>query len=219
MTKTILKSKKRSLFGKKTRFLRRQGVVPANVFGHGIESMAVECQATDLEKIIKGGTSRIIMLDVEGEKKKRSVIIKNVSHHPIIQSLIHVDFYQVKMTEKMTADIPLVIKGHAPALDIKENFLDQQMNELTIECLPDKLPSSIEVDISGLEEAGQSITVGDLDPGEGITFVTPGDYMIVRVAHAARVEEEVEEEEELEAVAGEEAEMPEKATEEPASEE
>ena len=213
MTKAVLKSKKRSLSGKKTRFLRRQGIVPANVFGHGIESTAVECQATDLEKIIKGGTSRIIILDVEGEKKKRNIIIKNVSYHPIIRNLIHVDFYQVKMTERMTADIPLVIKGQAPALDNKENFLDQQINELTIECLPDKLPSSIEVDISGLKEAGQSITVGDLDPGEGVTSVTPQDYMILRIAHAAKVEEELEE------VAGEEAETPEKVAEEPAPEE
>ncbi len=195
MAKTILKTNKRNLSGKKTRFLRRQGIVPANVFGHGIDSLAVECQEADLEKVIKGGTSRIITLDVEGERGKRNVIIKNVSYHPIVRNLIHVDFYQVEMTQKMTADIPLTIKGHAPALDDKENFLDQQLNELTIECLPDKLPSSIEVDVTGLKEAGQSLTVGDLNPGEGIAFVTPHDYMIVRVAHAAKVEEEAEEEE------------------------
>ncbi len=215
MEKEVLKSGKRSLTGKKVRFLRRQGIIPANVYGHGIKSTAVECNEADLEKIIKGGISRIITLDVDGEKKKRNVFIKDISYHPIRDNLLHVDFYQVKMTEKMTVDVPLAIKGHAPALDNKENFLDQQLNELTIECLPDNLPSQIEVDINGLVEAGQSIHVGDLCSGEGITFITPEDYLVVRVAQAAKAGAEEEEAEE----AGEEAGEPEKVGEEEAAEE
>jgi len=202
MEKAVLETGKRQLMGKKVRSLRREGIIPANVYGHGINSLALECQEKDLEKIIKEGTSRIIMLNIKGERKKRSVLIKNISYHPISRSLMHIDFYQVRMTEKMSAEIPIVLTGKAPALEFKENFIDHQLNELSIECLPDRLPPHIEVDISGLEEAGQAVYVRDLKPGEGITIVTPGDHLVVRVVHAAKVEEEVEEEEEAEEADG-----------------
>lgn len=193
MKKPELNASKRALMGKKARFLRRQGIVPANVCGHGVDSLPVECSEADLAGIIKGGTSRIIALDVKGENSLRTVLIKNVSYHPISQSLIHVDFYQVNMTEKMAADIPLLIKGHAPALSSKENFLDHQLNEITVECLPDKLPQHIDVDVSILKEAGDTIYVSDLDPADGVVFLTPGDHIIVRIAHAAKAEAEAEE--------------------------
>jgi len=202
MEKTILKAAKRKLFGKKARFLRREGVVPANVFGRGVESLALELEEKELELIIKGGTSRIISLDIKGERKDRNVLIKSVSRHAINSSLLHVDLYQVDMKQKMTAEIPIVLSGQAPALEFKENFLDQQLNEIQIECLPDKLPPSIEVDISVLSEAGQTIYVSDIEPGEGVEFLTPADYPVVRVAQAAKVEE-VEEAAEEEAVASE----------------
>ncbi len=104
MEKAGLDCSKRVLAGKKVRFLRRKGIIPANVYGHGIESTAVQCQDKDLEAIIKGGTARLIMLVVDGETEKRNVLIKNVDRHPLNRSLLHADFYQVKMTEKMTTE-------------------------------------------------------------------------------------------------------------------
>ncbi|MBN1370075.1 MAG: 50S ribosomal protein L25 [Dehalococcoidaceae bacterium] len=195
MEKATVKTQKRQLTGKKVRFLRREGIIPANVYGHGIKSLSLKCQEKELETIIKGGTSRIVMLDVEGDKKKRSVLIKNVSYHPITRKIIHVDFYQVRMSQKMTAEIPLVLTGHAPALDYKENFLDHQLNEIAIECLPDKLPAHIEVDISDLKEVGHVINAADVTMPEGVMLVTPGEHIVVRVAQAAKVELEAEEEE------------------------
>lgn len=200
MEKVIVQTQKRQLTGKKVRFLRREGMVPANVYGHGIKSLSLKCQEKELEAIIKGGTSRIVMLDVEGDKKKRSVVIKNISYHPITQKIMHVDFYQVRMSQKMTAEIPLVLTGHAPALDYKENFLDHQLNEVSVECLPEKLPAHIEVDISGLKEAGQAINAADVTVPEGVTLLTPGEHIIVRIAHAAKVELEAGEEEVVEEV-------------------
>ena len=107
------------------------------------------------------------------------------------------------MSQKMTAEIPLVLTGQAPALDYKENFLDHQLNEVSVECLPDKLPPHIEVDISGLEEAGQIITAGDLNAPDGVVITTPAEYTVVSVGQAAKAELEVEEEEEEAVVEGE----------------
>ncbi len=195
MEKAVLDCSKRVLAGKKVRFLRRKGIIPANVYGHGIESTAVQCQDKDLEAIIKGGTARLIMLVVDGETEKRNVLIKNVDRHPLNRSLLHADFYQVKMTEKMTTEVPLVVIGHALALEHKENYLEHQLNELTIECLPDVLPPHIEVDVSGLKEAGQSIHVRDLKLASGIVILTPADHTVVRIMQSARAVEEVEKEE------------------------
>jgi len=195
MEKAVVKTQKRQLTGKKVRFLRREGIVPANVYGHGIKSVSLKCQEKELEAIIKGGTSRIVLLDVEGDKKKRSVVIKKISYHPITQKMIHVDFYQVRMSQKMTAEIPLVLTGHAPALDYKENFLDHQLNEVTVECLPEKLPAHIEVDIHSLKEVGDAINASDVPMPEGVALVTPGEHMVVRIARAAKVELEAGEEE------------------------
>jgi large subunit ribosomal protein L25 len=197
MKKTVLKADKRKLFGKKTRFLRRDGVIPANVYGKGVKSLALELDEKELEMIIKGGVSRIILLDVEGEKTKRNVLIKDISRHAIASNLLHADLYQVDMSQKMTAEIPLVLVGDAPAVETRENFLDQQMNEISIECLPDDLPPSIEVDVSGLVETGQTIHVSDLELVEGVEFLTPSDYAIVRVVQASKVEEVEEVEEEV----------------------
>lgn len=196
MKKTVLNAGKRSLFGKKTRFLRREGIVPVNLYGQGLESISLETGEKGLEEIIKGGTSRIILLDVEGEKNNRNVLIKNVSRHPLNRSLVHVDLYQVNMSHKMTSEIPVLLIGEAPALEYKENFLEHQLNELEVECLPDKLPPHIEVDISGLKEAGQAIHVADLKPGDGIEIITPGEYVIVRVSQSATAETGESEEEE-----------------------
>ncbi|MDD5604724.1 MAG: 50S ribosomal protein L25 [Dehalococcoidales bacterium] len=195
MKKAVLKAGKRKLFGKRTRFLRRDGIVPANVYGQGVDSLALELGEKDLELIIKGGTSRIILLDVEGENNNRNVLIKNVSRHSLSQSLVHVDLYQVNMSQKISADIPVLLIGQAPALEYSENFLDHQLNEIQIECLPDKLPPHIEVDISVLTEAGQTIYVSDLQPEEGVEIITPGDHAIVRVTQSAKDEAEEGEEE------------------------
>ena len=93
-----------------------------------------------------------------------------------------------------------MLVGDAPALEYKENFLEHQLNELEIECLPDKLPPHIEVDISSLKEAGQAIHVADLKPGDGITIITPAEYAIVRVSKSTADEGETGQEEPSEPV-------------------
>lgn len=193
MTDLTLKVEKRDILGKKTRFLRRQGITPTHLFGHGIKSLALQCYTNDLQRIIaKGGTTRLIDIDIETEKRPRSVFIREIQRDEINGQLLHVDFYQIKKTEKITANIPVILTGEAPALKSKDNMIEQLVNEIGVECLPDKLPPQIEIDIHPLEEAGQSIQIKDIILDKDITITSDPDQIIVKIS---RIKIAVEKEE------------------------
>ena len=205
-----LQATKRDLLGKKTRFLRRQGRTPTHLFGHGLESLALQCDTAKLQQIIaQAGKTRLISLEIEEDKQPRSVFIREIQRNACTRALLHVDFYQVRKREKIRADIPIVLFGEAPALKEKGRSLTQGVTSLSIECLPDKLPPQIEVDLSPLEEKEQAIYVRDITLSPDITLFTDPDQMVVKVGevHVEKVEEVVEEVVE-EAVAEVEAEAP-----------
>jgi len=213
-----LQATKRDLLGKKTRFLRRQGRTPTHLFGHGLESLTLQCDTAKLQQIIaQAGKTRLISLEIEEDKQPRSVFIREIQRNACTRTLLHVDFYQVQKREKIRADIPIVLFGEAPALKEKGRSLTQGVTSLSIECLPDKLPPQVEVDLSPLEEKEQAIYVRDITLSPDITLFTDPDQMVVKVGevHVEKVEEVVEEVVE-EAVAEVEAEAP---TEEEAKEE
>lgn len=198
-----LQASKREIGGKKVRFLRRQGITPTHLFGHGIESISLQCDTPKLRHIIaRAGMTRLIALEVEGYKQPRSVFIKEIQRDAYTGELLHVDFYQVKRTEKIKVDVPIILVGEAPAMKGKGRTLTHSLNSLSIECLPDKIPPQIEVDLSPLEEVGQAIYVRDIILSPDITVMTGSDIMVARVSEA-RVEkvEEVAVPAEAEAVA------------------
>ena len=193
-----LQTSKREILGKKTRFLRRQGITPAHLFGHGIESIALECDTTKLQQIIaQAGTTRLISLDIEGDKQPRSVFIREIQRDVCNDELLHVDFYQVRKKEKIRVDVPIVLFGEAPAMKEKGRILTHSLTSLSIESLPDNLPPQIEVDLSPLEELGQAIYIRDIAISPDITVMTDPDQMVVKVSEARVVEEEVVAEEEV----------------------
>jgi len=187
---------KRDILGKKTRFLRRQGITPAHLFGHGLESLTLQCDTAKLQRIIaQAGTTRLIGLETEGDKQPRSVFIREIQRDVYNEELLHVDFYQVRKTEKIRVDVPIVLVGEAPAMKEKGRTLTHSLTSLSIECLPDKLPPQIEVDLSQLEEVGQSIYVRDIVFSPDITVTTDSDQMVVKVSEVrVEVEEVVAEE-------------------------
>jgi large subunit ribosomal protein L25 len=190
-----LKAEKREVLGKKTRFMRRQGVTPTHLFGHGIESLALQCITTELQFIItKGGTSRLIDINIETEKNPRSVFIREIQRDEVSGKLLHVDFYQVRKTEKITANIPVILTGEAPALKDRDNMIEHLINEIGVECLPDKLPPQIEVDLSPLDETGQSIRINDIKLDKEIAFTTDPEQIIVKISRVKAAAEEIEEE-------------------------
>ena len=195
---------KRNILGKKTRFLRRQGITPSHLFGHGLESIPLECDTARLQRIIaQAGTTRLIALELEGDNQLRNVFIHEIQRDVCNGALLHVDFYQVREKESIKADVPIVFVGEAPALKEKGRSLIHAITTLSVECLPDRLPPQIEVDLSPLEEAEQALYVNDIALSPDITVITDPDQMVVKVSEVAV--EEVAEEVEAEAEAAEEA--------------
>lgn len=194
-----LKANRRGILGKKTRFLRRQGTTPTHLFGHNIESLALECQTVELAHIIgQAGMTRLVDLSIDDEKQPKKIIIREIQRDSISGQLLHVDFFQIKLTEKMKADIPIILVGEAPALKEKGRIVSQSLTHLGVESLPDKLPPHIEIDLNPLTELGQAIHVSDISVDSSVTITTDPERLVVKIAEvaAARVEEEVEAEEE-----------------------
>ena len=191
-----LQTSKRDILGKKTRFLRPQGITAAHLFGHSLESLALECNTANLQRIIaQAGMTRLIALGIEGDKQPRSVFIREIQRDACNEELLHVDFYQVSKTEKIRVDVPIILIGDAPAMKEKGRTLTHSLTSLSIECLPDKLPPQIEVDLSQLEETGQAIFVRDIAFSPDIAVITDTDQMVVKVSEVrVEVEEVVEEE-------------------------
>jgi len=216
MDQIELKVTNREILGKKVRFLRRQGITPIHIFGHGIKSLAVQCDTAELKRVMaEAGKTRLINLKLASEKRPRTAVIREVQIEPRTGQSLHVDFYQVKMEEKVKVEVPIVLVGEAPALKSKDNMLLHELNTLEIDCLPGKIPNSIELDITSLTEPEQAIRVEDIELDKEITVLNDPEQIVVKISlrHVEVVEEEaVVEEEVIEAPA--EALLPEKEAEE-----
>ena len=218
MDKIELKVAKREILGKKVKHLRRQGITPVHLFGHGIESLALQCETGELERVLgQAGQTRLISLKLAKEKKTRTAVVREFDRDWRKGQLLHVDFYQVKMEEKIKLEVPVVLVGEAPALNSKTNMLEHELGTLTVECLPAKIPTGIEVDISSLAEPDQAIRVKDVTLDKDITVLNNPELVVVKISFrpVEKVEEKVEEElveVAEEAEAEEAAEAPEEAT-------
>ncbi len=203
MDQIELKVTSREILGKKVRFLRRQGVIPVHLYGPGIESMALQCDTTELQRVLdEAGKTQLISLKIDNEKKPRTVVVHEVQIEPQTGESLHVDFYQVKMAEKVKVEIPIVLVGEAPALKLKENMLVQELNTLSVECLPAKIPPSVELDLNSLTESEQAVRVKDIELDREVTVLNDPELVMVKVSvrRIEKVEEPViaEEEEEVE---------------------
>jgi len=179
----------REVTGKKVATLRRSGVLPANVYGHAVDSVSVQLNTVDLEHTIRAiAANEVIDLHIEGERAARPVVIHHIQRHPLNSSLIHADFYQVSLREKMRADVPLVLVGTSNAVEIYNGTLLTGMETVHIEALPLDVPSHIEVDISAIKELDGAIHVRDLKVPANVTVLAEGDVVVARVA-SPRVEE------------------------------
>jgi len=196
------------VLGKKTRFLRRQRITPAHLYGRDIKSMALQCDTNALQDLIAhAGRTRLVNLEVDSEKP-RTVFIREIQRDAISRELLHVDFYQVKRTEKIAVDVPIVLVGEAPAMKFKGRMIVHGINSLSVECLPTDVPPQIEIDVTQLEEVEQAVQVKDIVLDPEITVHADPEQLVVKISEVAVKEEveEVPEVEEEEVVAEEEAE-------------
>jgi len=213
MKQIELRATSREILGKKVKFLRRQGIIPLHLFGHNVESLALQCDEAQLKRVLaQAGKTRLISLKLDKGKRPRNVVVREIQREMRTDGLLHVDLYQIKMTEKIRVEVPVVAIGEAPALKSKENMLLQELNSLTVECLPDEIPASVKVDLSSLTEGNQAIRVEDVILGKEVAILNNPELVVVKIGSRPKekVEEVIEAEEAVEAAeAPEEAPLPE----------
>ncbi len=196
MEKIQIKARPRSILGKKVKALRRQGKLPAVVYGAGIEPIPLELDARDAARVMaQVGSSTLIDLEVDGKTYK--ALVREVQRDVITKEMIHLDFLNVAMDVKIKTVVPVELMGEAPAVRDLGGVLVTGLSEIEVEALPSDLPDRITVDLEALQEFNDSITVGDLYLGEGVTVLTDPDEAIANVVYQTMEEEIVEVEEEL----------------------
>jgi len=209
MQKFILKAEKRTVLGSKVKQLRRTGVVPANLFGKTIESQAIQVNGVEFNRVYKeAGETSLIWVSVEGEDKERPTLVTSVHFNPVTGDKLHVDFHQVNLKEKVTANVPVEIIGESELITTNVAVLSQSLNEIEIEALPTEIPESIVFDISSLKEIGDQLLVSDAKVGPEVEIKTDPVQMVVSLQEPQKEEEPLVVEEVAEDATGVEGETP-----------
>jgi large subunit ribosomal protein L25 len=206
MEQIELKVEKRTIIGKRVKVLRREGIIPALLYGPKTEPVPIQCDERELQRVLAwaGGTN-LIALRIGDAGKPKMTLVSEVQRDSITNDLYHVDFYQVVMTEKVTAEVNIVFVGEPSAVHQSDVMLLQGADSVEIECLPGDLIHSIEVDLSDLE-IDDAIYVKDLQVPDNVAILTDGEELVAKVQHLYIPEEEEEVEEWVE-VAPEEVEV------------
>lgn len=186
-----LRSQTRTLLGKKSRSLRRQGFIPGEIYGRGLPNKHIQVPEKEFIKVYqKAGENTVF--DLELGKEKFPVIIASVNRHYLSGDILSVDFHQVKMDEAIEATVPIEFKGEAPAT--KLGFVVVKvLDELEVRSLPGSIPEKFEIDISKLSNADQSISVKDISSPTGVKILNSPEMIIATVSEQEK-EEELEKE-------------------------
>ncbi|MBN2555308.1 MAG: 50S ribosomal protein L25 [Anaerolineales bacterium] len=187
-----LKAEVRAVTGKKVRALRREGILPAVVYGLGIDPIPLSLNAHEAGKILdSAGGSTIVNLQIG--KDTHAVLVREKQRDVIYRDYLHIDFLKVAMDELITAVVRVELIGEAPAVRNLGGLLVTGLNEIEVEALPMNLPERIEVDITVLKEIEDSINVSDLELDADIAILSDPNELIARIIYA-EVEKEPEEE-------------------------
>lgn len=192
----LLKATKREITGKQVNQLRRAKQLPAVLYGPNRESTNITIDPLEFKKLFKNvGYSKLFDLEFEGDKVK--VLVKDLQANTLTDEFIHIDLYQVNMKKEITAEIPLNFVGESLAVKNNIGLLVQPMQTVSVTCLPGDLPASLEINIDGFNEIGDSITVADIKLPEGVEIandVAPDSPVAYIAAPQKTLEEETPEE-------------------------
>lgn len=185
-----LAAKIRKISGKQTKNLRQKGILPAVLYGPKIKTLSLEVDSEKFEKVYQeGGESSLISLEID--EKKFPVLIHEIQRDPLSEKILHVDFYQAPLEEKIEAKIPLVFEGESPAVKEMGGTLVKVIHELEIKAKPENLPKEIKVDISTLKTFEDTILVRDLKLSEGIEILKNPEEIVAEAKPPEKVEEEL----------------------------
>jgi len=201
---------KREVFGKKVRAMRHQGIIPVHLYGPGIESRALQAPVGDLTKALTlAGRNRPIQVRVKRERKSQLAFVREIQWDPLRGEILHVDFLQVDVTQRMRAEVPIELVGDAPALKEPRTSVVQNTFTIEVEALPSDIPERVEADLAMLTEVSSVIRAGEIALAPDASLISDADTVVARI-EVARVEIPVVEEE-----AAEEGETPTEAGESP----
>jgi large subunit ribosomal protein L25 len=190
MEEVILKASRRNVIGKQVGAIRREGRLPAVIYGHRIDPISIELNLHDASKSLTGlAPSTLVTVDLEGETHK--ALVREKQRNKITGMLLHVDFLAISMMEKLRAQVFVELVGTAPAVKEMSGVLMSGANEVGVESLPQDLPERLVVDLAGLEKIGDGIYVRDLVVPEGVKILDDPDTMIALVTTQAAEEVEV----------------------------
>lgn len=189
MKRIELAAQQRSVLGKKVKRLRNTGLTPANVYGHNINSVALQVDTKTLKRALsQAGETDLINLIVDNTP--RLVVVRDMKIDPIKKVLQHVDFYQVTLTEKIKVEVPIEFVGESLEVEKKGGIIVRSMNSVQIECLPEQIPHQIEINMNAMKEFGDTIKVKDISLDQAVRILNDPNQ-IIAVAAAPRVVEEV----------------------------
>jgi len=180
MNKLTLKAETRNIFGKKLKKIRKQGIIPGNIYGQDFKSTAVSFNLKDFINVYKvSGETGIVYLSLK--EKEVPTLIKSLQKHPVTDKLLHVDFRKIDLKKKVETEVPVKVTGVSEAVTQKAGVLLLQSETLLVEALPEDIPSHFEIDISQIKEIGQEIKVSDLKKSEKYQIKTPLEKVVVSV--------------------------------------
>lgn len=189
MENITLSATERQTFGRHVGKLRREGMVPAVLYGHNVEPISLTIPQRSMEEVLaRAGSTRLIRVVVDDSATPHTALVRDVQRDSISRALLHVDLYEVSMTEKIRTQIPIVLVGKSPALDMGLGILVHGLGRIEVEALPGDLIPEITVDISTLAAVRDSITVRDLKLSDALTILANADDMIATIAPMAREE-------------------------------
>jgi large subunit ribosomal protein L25 len=200
--RAVIQAVPRTVLGKQVKQLRRQGRLPGNVYGKGLESRAIDIDSREFSRNIKAtGVRSMFELKIEGESKARYVILRGLSRVGGTGEPQHVDFFQVDPNRPIHANVPVRLVGDAPAVRDLAGTLLASLELIAVRCLPLAIPDTIELDVTPLKSFDVSLTVGDITAPEGVEILTDPHIVVATVTPPRLRVEEGEEEAEAEAEA------------------
>ena len=189
MEEIVLKASQRTVLGKQVKAIRRDGKLPAVLYGRHLEPISIVMDLRETSKSLMGlAPSALVTLDVDGTQHR--ALVREKQRNKLSGTLLHVDFLAVSMTEKLRAHVYIEFTGVASAIKDFDGVLVTGMDEVEVECLPQDLPERMYVDISGLAKIGDGIYVRNLAVPEGVKILEEPDTMVALIAAQAAVEEE-----------------------------
>ncbi|MDA8043885.1 MAG: 50S ribosomal protein L25 [Actinomycetota bacterium] len=188
---TLVAEPGRTTGSSESRRLRTAGRIPGVVYGHGVEAMSISVDGRDLRHALSGesGTNQLLELHIGSDT--HLTLARVLQRHPVRHTVVHVDFQIVGRDEVITAEVPIVLRGEAKAVEMEQGLVEQPLTALTVKANPGRIPGSIEVDISALT-VGEAIRVGDLKLPSGVTTEVAAEEIVV-IGAISRVAAEVAE--------------------------